>query len=160
MCIGRKIDQRTIADLKARLSGGISLVSFSERNYRHAYKPDVKRLLGQGLSPSLRTLIDGMSDPSGSNTAEKVVAASATTLTLPQPGRAEKGFQIRGEAVDDPSTQNTEAKSPTEREKAREDEEWLENPAHPRNWSSTKKWTNMAIVSRSMSRPFLISRSV
>jgi len=91
-----------------------------------------------------------MSGPSGSNTAEEVAAASAATLTLPQHGKAEKGF--RSEAVGDP-THDAEALSSAEKEKAREDEEWLENPAHPRNWSSMKKWTNMAIVSRFPPRP-------
>jgi len=86
-----------------------------------------------------------MSGPSGSNTAEEVAAAAAATLTLPQDGKTEKG--IRSEAIDN-LTRDAEARSSAEKEKAREDEEWLENPAHPRNWSSTKKWTNMAIVSR------------
>jgi len=90
-----------------------------------------------------------MSGPSGSNIAEKAVAASAATLTLPQRENTEKG--IRTGAIDDPA-QHTETRSSAEKEKAREDEEWLENPAHPRNWSSTKKWTNMAIVSRLLPR--------
>ena len=111
------------------------------------------------LFPFPCPLADGMSGPSGSNTAEEVAAASATTLTLPQHGKTEKGFQIRSEVIGDP-TQDSEARSSAEKEKAREDEEWLENPVHPRNWPSTKKWTNMAIVSRSLPRPFLSHHSV
>lgn len=145
-CIGRKIDQRTIADFKARLSCGISLVSFrSGTSAVYIWRQEVVR--ESSPFPFLCALANGMSGPSGSNTAEKVAAASAATLTLPQHEKTEKG--IRTEPVDDP----TQDQSSAEKEKAREDEEWLENPAHPRNWSSTKKWTNMAIVSRFPPRP-------
>lgn len=86
-----------------------------------------------------------MSDPSGLNAAETVAVASATTLALPRLGEAEGGFHIRGGGAD--------VQSSGKKEMSREDEEWLENPAHPRNWPSAKKWTNMAIVSRSLPRP-------
>lgn len=91
-----------------------------------------------------------MSDPSGPNKVENVTTASATTLTLPRLEEAERGVHTRTEAVYD-GTRDTDAQSQSsaEKEKAREDEEWLENPAHPRNWPSAKKWSNMAIVSRS-----------
>jgi hypothetical protein len=95
-----------------------------------------------------------MSDP----TAEKVATTTTMTLTLPQLGEAERGLQTRSGAAHDP-TQNTQAQLSAEKEQVDEDEEWLENPAHPRNWSSAKKWINMAIVSRSLPRPFPIHRS-
>jgi hypothetical protein len=101
-----------------------------------------------------------LADPSDSDTAAKVAMASTATLALPQPREAEKGSQIRGKIVDDPA-QDTEAQlSVGKEEKAREDEEWLENPVHPRNWPARKKWSNMAIVSRFLPRPSLIARSV
>jgi len=98
-----------------------------------------------------------MSNPSGSDAVKKAAATSSTTLTMPQVGEPEKGFQTRNHPIDDPN-KDTEAQSSAEKEQALEDEideEWLENPAHPRNWPSTKKWTNMAIVSRSLPRPFV-----
>lgn len=89
-----------------------------------------------------------MSGPPGPNTTvEKVATTSATTLMLPQLGEAEGRLQARSEAVYGPA-QNVQDQLSAEKEQAREDEEWLENPAHPRNWSSTRKWVNMAIVSR------------
>ena len=96
-----------------------------------------------------------MSDPSASNAVKKVATTSTTTLTLPQLREAERGLQTRSEAAYDP-TQNTQAQLSAEKEHAREDEEWLENPAHPRNWPSRKKWANMAIVSGSLQRSFPI----
>jgi hypothetical protein len=92
-----------------------------------------------------------MSVPSGSDAVQKDHTASTTTLALPQLAEAEKGLQTRTKAVGD-SNQDTEPQSPTEKEEAREDEEWLENPAHPRNWRPRKKWANMAIVSEFLSR--------
>lgn len=74
------------------------------------------------------------------------MSASATTLALPQLAEAEKGPQTRGKLVCD-SNQGTEPRSSAEKDEAREDEDWLEDPAHPRNWPSGKKWVNMAIVS-------------
>lgn len=100
-----------------------------------------------------------MSDHSDSNTVEKVTTASTITLALPQLGEAERGLQTRDEAICDPA-QNTQTQLSAEKEQAREDEEWLQNPAHPRNWPSTRKWVNMAIVSESLPRSFPIPRSV
>ena len=104
--------------------------------------------------PFLCVLGSGMSDGSDNDTLEKV----ATTLTLPQPGEAERGFQARSEAADG-HTQHIEAHPPTKEDQAQEDEDWLEDPAHPRNWPSRTKWTNMAIVSRSPPGPSPIHRS-
>ena len=100
----------------------------------------------------------GMSVPSGSNMVEKALTTSATTLTLPQLGEVEQGLQTRSDVAYDP-VQNIQAQLSAEKEQANEDEEWLENPAHPRNWPSTKKWVNMAIVSRSVPRSSPIPRS-
>lgn len=85
-----------------------------------------------------------MSLPSGPEQRDP----TTSTVTLPpsQLAETEKGFQFRSEAVCD-SNQETEPQSSAEKEEARQDKEWLENPAHPRNWSSRKKWVNMAIVS-------------
>lgn len=78
--------------------------------------------------------------------------ASAAALTLPRLEDVERGPHIRGEAAYDP-VQDIGAQPPGRKEKSREDEEWLENPAHPRNWPSAKKWINMAIVSRPFPDP-------
>ena len=95
-----------------------------------------------------------MSDAPGNNTLEK----AATTLTLPQPGEAERESQARSEAADG-HIQYIEAHSSAKKDQAQEDEDWLEDPAHPRNWPSGTKWTNMAIVSRSPPGPSPIYRS-
>ena len=94
-----------------------------------------KRRREESSLPFLRVLGSRMPDPSGSSTAEVVAVASAMTLTPPQLGEVEK------------DSQDVEAQPSAGKEKAHEDEEWLENPANPRNWPSRKKWTNMAIVS-------------
>ena len=88
-----------------------------------------------------------MSNPSG----ERAATTSFMTLTTSQLGDAEKGFQTQNDFIDG-LDKDAETQSPTEKEQILEDEEWLENPAHPRNWPSTKKWINMAIVSRSPPR--------
>jgi hypothetical protein len=85
--------------------------------------------------------------PSGPGTEERLPTATSATLTVPEPGEEEKRFRIQSKVDGDP-TRDVEAQSSLE-EKAREDEEWLQNPAHPRNWPSRKKWANMAVVSRS-----------
>ena len=90
---------------------------------------------------------------------EKIATASTITLTLPRLGEAERGLRTQDEATCDP-IQNIKTELSAEKEQAREDEEWLENPAHPRNWPSTKKWVNMAIVSRSLPRSLPTPRSV
>jgi hypothetical protein len=87
-----------------------------------------------------------MSVPSASDAVQKDPASSTTTLALPTLVEVEKGFQTRSKVAGD-SNQDAESRSPVEKEEAREDEEWLENPAHPRNWTPGKKWTDMAIVS-------------
>lgn len=86
-----------------------------------------------------------MSDP---DMLQKDLTVSTPTLTLPQLDEVEKVLQTRSDAAGD-SNQDTEPQSPVEKEKAREDAEWLENPVHPRNWPASKKWSNMAIVSGS-----------
>jgi len=89
-----------------------------------------------------------MPGPPGSNTTvEKVATTSTTTLMLPQLGETEGGLQTPSDTAYGP-TQSVQDQLSVEKEQAREDEEWLENPAHPRNWSSKRKWVNMAIVSR------------
>lgn len=89
-----------------------------------------------------------MPGPPGSNTTvEKVSTTSTTTLMLPQLGEAEGRLQTQSDTPYDP-TQNAQDQLSAEKGQAREDEEWLENPVHPRNWSSKRKWVNMAIVSR------------
>ena len=95
-----------------------------------------------------------MTDASGDNTAEK----GAKTLALPQPGEAERGFQTLSKAADG-HIQHIEVHSSAKEEQAHEDEEWLEDQAHPRNWPLGKKWTNVVIVSRSPSRSSPIHRS-
>lgn len=72
--------------------------------------------------------------------------ASTTSLPLPQLAEVEKGLQTRRKAVSD-FDRDIEPQSSAEKSEALEDEEWLESPDHPRNWSSGKKWANMAIVS-------------
>lgn len=92
------------------------------------------------LAPLPRVLDNGMSDASGSNSnsTERVTMASVTTLMPPQSDFA----------------QATQTQVSAKDEQAREDEEWLENPMHPRNWPPRKKWLTMAIVSRSPPGPF------
>jgi hypothetical protein len=96
--------------------------------------------------PFFCILAGGMVGPSRPDTAQ--TDASTPTLTLPQ-YEAEKVLQTQSKAADD-SNQDTELQSPVEKGNAREDAEWLENPAHPRNWRPRKKWSNMAIVSESL----------
>ena len=86
-----------------------------------------------------------MSNPPGPDTPQKGPTVPTPTLTLPQLEEAGKGIQTRSRVIGD-SNQDTELQSPVEKE-VTEDEEWLENPAHPRNWPPRKKWSNMAIVS-------------
>lgn len=101
--------------------------------------------------PPPRVLGSEMPNPPGSDPAGGVVTASAATLTMPQLGEAEKG-QMGSGAVHGP-VQDIKIQLSDHEERIREDKEWLESPAHPRNWPSRKKWSNMAIVSRSPPRP-------
>lgn len=87
-----------------------------------------------------------MSDiPQSDAAVQKVQTASTTILSPPQFKEAKKEFPPQAEGAGD-----LEAQSTTEKANVHDDEEWLENPAHPRNWSSRKKWVNMAIVSKSL----------
>ena len=88
----------------------------------------------------------GMSDPVPSDTVQKDPMVSTPTLALPHLDGAEKEFQ---DHVYGPN-HDAERKSLEE-----EDKEWLENPAHPRNWLPRKKWGTMAIVS--LPRPETLS---
>lgn len=95
-----------------------------------------------------------MSHPSDAfhpSAIEKATTASATTLTLPRFGEADRDRNPCEAAGN--SAQDTQVHLSAEKELACEDEEWLENPAHPRNWPPKKKWVNMAIVSKSPPRP-------
>lgn len=94
-------------------------------------------------------------DPSA---IEKATTASATTLTLPRFGEADRDRNPCEAAGN--TAQDTQVQLSVEKEQACEDEEWLENPAHPRNWPPKRKWVNMAIVSRSLPSPSPIHRSV
>lgn len=89
--------------------------------------------------------------PSGSDLVQKDPTTSSTTLALSQLTEAENGFQTQTKAVSD-SNRGTEPQSTAQKEEALEDQEWLDNPAHPRNWPPGKKWTNMAIVSEFLQR--------
>lgn len=88
-----------------------------------------------------------MSVPSAVDVAQKDHTASTITLALPQLAGVDNGSQTPSKPAPD-FNPDAEQLSYTEKElHALEDEEWLENPAHPRNWSPGKKWANMAIVS-------------
>jgi hypothetical protein len=89
---------------------------------------------------------------SDSPRSDAVQEDSTPTLTLPQLDAAEKEFETRGKATGG-FNQDVELQSPVDKEKVPEDEEWLESPAHPRNWPPRRKWSNMAIVSNTCTTP-------
>lgn len=97
------------------------------------------------MQVSLLLHLEEMSSPPDPDTPQKDPVVSTPALALPQLEEAEKGYQTRSKIITD-SNQDTESQFPVEKE-ATEDEEWLENLAHPRNWPPRKKWSNMAIVS-------------